>query len=191
MQPLRIKTAEFFFLRLGLSNLNRFNHNFEDCINPLCSCFLEIEFITHFLLHCHNFINTLILAIFQIIYWQNWFYLETQSYHCSKIHIINASVEYIINLKRLSCSLNCDKDISYLKQKGNKILQSPCICVIFHNVAGQSMALTLSRNSILQFYISYFGNNDLLLLQLRPGGNDSKNHSEHFSDSNKMRTISF
>ena len=32
-------------LRLGLSHLNehRFRHNFKDCINPLCSCSLEVE----------------------------------------------------------------------------------------------------------------------------------------------------
>ena len=32
-------------LRLGLSHINehRFRHNFNDCINPLCSCSLEVE----------------------------------------------------------------------------------------------------------------------------------------------------
>ena len=46
-------------LRLGLSHLNehRFNHNFQSCINPLCSCSLAIESTTHFLLHCHHFSN--------------------------------------------------------------------------------------------------------------------------------------
>ena len=29
----------------------------------------------------------------------------------------------------------------------------------------------------------YFGDNDLLLLQFRPGSNSNKNHSEHFRDS--------
>ena len=44
-------------LRLGLSHLNehRFNHNFQSCVNPLCSCSLAIESTTHFLLHCHHF----------------------------------------------------------------------------------------------------------------------------------------
>ena len=47
-------------LRLGLSHLdeNRFNHNFQSCINPLCSyCSLSIESTTHLLLHCHHFSN--------------------------------------------------------------------------------------------------------------------------------------
>ena len=44
-------------LRLGLSHLNehRFRHNFQDCLNPLCSCSLEIEDTSHYLLHCHHF----------------------------------------------------------------------------------------------------------------------------------------
>ena len=35
-------------LRLGFSHLNehRFRHNFQDCINPLCSCSLEITLFT-------------------------------------------------------------------------------------------------------------------------------------------------
>ena len=37
-------------LRLGLSHLNEhmFNHNFEDSINRLCSCTLEVESTAHF-----------------------------------------------------------------------------------------------------------------------------------------------
>ena len=44
-------------LRLGFSHLNehRFRHNFQDCMNPLCSCSLEIEDTLHYLLHCHHF----------------------------------------------------------------------------------------------------------------------------------------
>ena len=46
-------------LRLGLSHLNehRFNHNFQDCINPLCMCSLEVESTAHFFLHCHHYHN--------------------------------------------------------------------------------------------------------------------------------------
>ena len=47
-------------LRLGLSHLNEyiFNHNFQNCINSLCSCCLEIESTSHFLLHYHHYTNT-------------------------------------------------------------------------------------------------------------------------------------
>ena len=46
-------------LKLELSHLNehKCNHNFEDCINPLCSYSLEVESTVHFFLHCHNFVN--------------------------------------------------------------------------------------------------------------------------------------
>ena len=46
-------------LTLGLSHLNEhiFNQNFQNCINPLCSCSLATESTTHFLLHCHHFLN--------------------------------------------------------------------------------------------------------------------------------------
>ena len=44
-------------LRLGFSHLNehRFRHNFQDCMNPLCSRSLEIEDTLHYLQHCHHF----------------------------------------------------------------------------------------------------------------------------------------
>ena len=44
-------------LRLGFSHLNnhKFNHNFKDCINPICSCNLSEENNVHFFLHCHHF----------------------------------------------------------------------------------------------------------------------------------------
>ena len=44
-------------LRLGFSHLNehKFRDNFQDCLNPLCLCSLEIEDTTHYLLHCQHF----------------------------------------------------------------------------------------------------------------------------------------
>ena len=46
-------------LRLGLSHLNqhKFNHNFQDCLNPLCSCSLEVESVSHFFQHCYYYSN--------------------------------------------------------------------------------------------------------------------------------------
>ena len=44
-------------LRLGISHLNeqRFIHNFQEYMNPVCPCSLEIEDTSHYLLHCHHF----------------------------------------------------------------------------------------------------------------------------------------
>ena len=46
-------------LRLGLSHLNepKFRHNFQGCLNLLCSCSLEIEDTANYLLHCQHFSN--------------------------------------------------------------------------------------------------------------------------------------
>ena len=34
---------------------HKFNHNFQDCLNPVCSCGLDFESTSHFLLHCPTF----------------------------------------------------------------------------------------------------------------------------------------
>ena len=46
-------------LRLGLTHLNehRFNHNFNNCITPPCTCSLDTESTLHFFLHC-NYYNS-------------------------------------------------------------------------------------------------------------------------------------
>ena len=31
---------------------HKFKHNFQGCLNPICSCGLDIESTSHFLLHC-------------------------------------------------------------------------------------------------------------------------------------------
>ena len=51
-------------LRLGLSHLNehKFKHNFQDCINPLCTYSLEFESLYHFFLYSlfHKYMFSLI-----------------------------------------------------------------------------------------------------------------------------------
>ena len=44
-------------LRLGLSHLHehKFKFNFQDCLNPLCVCNVNVENNTHFFLHCQNY----------------------------------------------------------------------------------------------------------------------------------------
>ena len=46
-------------LWLGLSHLNehRFNHNFNDCVNALCTCRMDTESTFHHFLHC-NYYNS-------------------------------------------------------------------------------------------------------------------------------------
>ena len=44
-------------IRLDLSHLNdhKFRHNFQGCLNPLCTCSLEVESTIHYFLHCHYY----------------------------------------------------------------------------------------------------------------------------------------
>ena len=44
-------------LRIGFSHLkeHKFKHNFQDSIDPTCSCSSGIETTIHFFLHCANF----------------------------------------------------------------------------------------------------------------------------------------
>ena len=44
-------------VRVGLSHLakHKFRHNFQDLLNPICSCGQDIETTSHFLLHCLNY----------------------------------------------------------------------------------------------------------------------------------------
>ena len=46
--PIGLKVLTY--LRLGFSNLSEhsFQYNFQDCMNPLCSCSLEIENALHY-----------------------------------------------------------------------------------------------------------------------------------------------
>ena len=45
--------------RLGLSHLNE--HRFR--LNPVCSCSLEIEDTSHYVLHCHHFSNNRVVLM--------------------------------------------------------------------------------------------------------------------------------
>ena len=104
-------------LRLGLSHLNehRFRHNFQDCLNPLCSCSLEVESNIHFFLHCQHFIQsrpTLLDSVKKIVndisnltddvlvnlllYGSQTFNFEENS------TIIKASIKYILSTERFS-----------------------------------------------------------------------------------------
>ena len=57
-------------MRLDFSHLNehRFRHNFQDCLNPLCSCSLETEDAKNYLLHCYHFSHHHIYLINSVKY---------------------------------------------------------------------------------------------------------------------------
>ena len=45
-------------LRLGFSHLrdHKFKHSFQDFLNPICSCDIEVKTTAHFLLHCPSYL---------------------------------------------------------------------------------------------------------------------------------------
>ena len=102
-------------LRLGLSHLreHKFKHSFQDSLNPICSCGLDIESTAHFLLHCLTYIierrtllNTLVnidnnlvdlcepVLIKTLLFGSNSFDSD------AKTNVLNATIEYILSIKR-------------------------------------------------------------------------------------------
>ena len=102
-------------LRLGMSHLHehKFKHNFQDCLNPICSCGLDIESISHFLLHCPSFsderytlLNTLnkidckLLELTKSSLSQTLLYGDTLFDKEKNTLIVNATTEYILSTER-------------------------------------------------------------------------------------------
>ena len=107
-------------LRLGLSHLNqhKFNHNFQNCLNPLCSCSLEVESVSHFFLHCHYYSNihsTLLNELQSIdinllnqeddIVVEVLLYGSTKFNNNQNFRLLSSSIDYILKPKRFSGSL--------------------------------------------------------------------------------------
>ena len=107
-------------LRLGLNHFNkhRFSHNFENCVNPLCTCSLEAETTSHFFLHCHYY-HPIRLTLFNelceidmnlpnlseekflnIILYGSSLFSDSQNQS-----ILNSTVKYITDSNRFSGSI--------------------------------------------------------------------------------------
>ena len=56
-------------LRVGLSHLreHKFRHGFNDLIDPLCPCNMEIESTTHFYLQCHYYNNERLVLMNELL----------------------------------------------------------------------------------------------------------------------------
>ena len=102
-------------LRLGLSHLweHKFKHSFQDTLNPLCTCGLDIETTSHYFLHCPLFhaerstllsnINEIDSAIFNksesvvthiLLYGDESFKDEVN------LVILNATIDYVLSTNR-------------------------------------------------------------------------------------------
>ena len=107
-------------LRLGFSHLreHKFRHNFQDSLNPICSCGENIETTTHYLLHCPNYLNE------RMSLWNNLQNIDEnildRSYsrlseillfgdssfnEAKNTSILNATIQYIYDTKRFDVPL--------------------------------------------------------------------------------------
>ena len=102
-------------LRLGLSHLreHKFKHNFQDSLNPICSCGNGIETPAHFLLHCPNFSNEIstflniigsidrnILTRSDSQVTETLLYGDSNLNNVTNTFILNATIDFLIATKR-------------------------------------------------------------------------------------------
>ena len=107
-------------LRLGLSHLreHKFKHNFQDSINPLCSCGGDIETTEHFFLHCQHYnhlrptlLNSLVNIDPSLTNMNNKEMINSLLYASSKLDsflnnkILACSIKFIISTDRFSLNL--------------------------------------------------------------------------------------
>ena len=105
-------------LRPGLSHLNehRFRHNFKNCINPLCSCSLEVEntlflYCQHYSTFCMGPMNKINLIDEDFSYLSDankvclLLYVDSRFDDNKNNFILSVSITYILETKRFSASL--------------------------------------------------------------------------------------
>ena len=92
---------------------HKFKHNFQDCLNPICSCSLDIKSSSHFFLHCPTFnderytlLSTLNKIDCKLLQLSNSSLLQILLHSNTLFDkekntlILNATIEYILSLKR-------------------------------------------------------------------------------------------
>ena len=89
-----------------------FKHSFQDCLNPICSCGIEVETTAHFLLHYSNYLHerkTLLdntkSALLNILEQSESFinvllFGDTSLNDSSNTIILNAIINYTTSTKR-------------------------------------------------------------------------------------------
>ena len=92
-------------------NEHNFKHNFQDCLNSICDCRLDIESTSHFLLHCPtvnderytllNKIDCKLLELTTLLYYklQTMFYENTLFDKEKNTLIFNATMTIFYPLK--------------------------------------------------------------------------------------------
>ena len=95
-------------LGLGLSHLRKrkFKHSFQDTINPLCSCGIDIESTEHLLPHCPQFFNERRILL-STIGNMNYKLLENTDSNLTQTLLFgNTSFDITDNTKILNATIN-------------------------------------------------------------------------------------
>ena len=107
-------------LRLSLSHLceHKFQHSFQDTLNPIGSCGDDIETVIHYLLHCPNYLDERrtfldnLASIGGNIHDKNEFQISelllfgvSSNSDASNTCILNATIQYILATKRFDVFL--------------------------------------------------------------------------------------
>ena len=107
-------------LWLGLNRLqdHKFKHSFQDSLNPICSCSIEVETAAHFLLHRPNYLHDRKTLLENIIYFspniseQHYFFINNVLLFgdisldgSSNIIILNEITNYMTSAKTLDDSI--------------------------------------------------------------------------------------
>ena len=102
-------------LHIGMSHLreHKFKHNFQDCLNRISSCGLDIESTSHFLFHCPRFnyerytllsilnnIDSTLLELTKSSLSQTLLYGNTLFDKEKNTRIQNTTIEYILSTER-------------------------------------------------------------------------------------------
>ena len=106
-------------LRLGLIHLrdHKFNHNFLDCLNPICFFGKDIETNVHYLLHCPIFsdkrsiffnirsIDENVLSRSDSRISETFLFSISSFNNTKNLSILNTTVDYILSTKRFDVPL--------------------------------------------------------------------------------------
>ena len=107
-------------LRIGCGHLkeHKFKHNFQDYVDPLCSCRNDIESTVHFFLHCPNLttqrqtllnklksFNAIIMTENENSVARTLLFGRSHFNYSANKEIINANISFILTTERFNCPL--------------------------------------------------------------------------------------
>ena len=105
------KRWEYRKIRLSLSHLceHKFRHNFQDTLNPICSCGDDIETAIHYLLHCPNYLDER-RTIFKVLEKTSMvsellLFGVSSNNDALNTYILNATIQYKLATKRFDVLL--------------------------------------------------------------------------------------